>query len=77
MARLPAAGWLAPGEPQDKNAVKWTRLSCREFKDNAVRLQLFVLAYKCAVRRPNFLRRLALPSSVNFQQVAHLDKHRP
>ena len=27
------------------HAVKWTRLSCRNFRDNQVRLQLFALAY--------------------------------
>jgi hypothetical protein len=36
------------------------RLSCRRFKDNQVRLQLFALAYNLA----NFLRQLALPRSV-------------
>ena len=40
-----AEQWIKQG----KNAVKWTRLSCREFKDNAVRLQLFVLAYNLAI----------------------------
>ncbi len=34
------------------------------FQRQPVRLQLFVLAYKCAVRRPNFRRRLALPRSI-------------
>ncbi len=33
---------------------------CRTFKDNQVRLQLFALAYNLG----NFLRRLALPTSV-------------
>ena len=36
-----AEQWIKEG----KNAVKWTRLSCRAFADNQVRLQLFVLAY--------------------------------
>jgi len=45
---------------EGKNAVKWTKLSCRTFKDNQTRLQLFALAYKLA----NFLRRLALPYDV-------------
>jgi hypothetical protein len=40
-----------------KNALKWTRLSCRRFKDNQVRLQLFALSYNLG----NFLRQLALP----------------
>jgi hypothetical protein len=39
------------GRP-NKNAVKWTRLSCHDFVDNQVRLQLFVLAYNLG----NFLR---------------------
>ena len=51
-----AEQWIKEG----KNAVKWTRLSCRQFKDNAVRLQLFVLACNLA----NFLRRLALPRTI-------------
>ena len=40
--------------------MKWTRLSCRNFRDNQARLQLFALAYNLG----NFLRRLALPGSV-------------
>jgi hypothetical protein len=40
--------------------LRWTRLSCRTFRDNAVRLQLFTLAYNLA----NFLRSLALPDEV-------------
>jgi hypothetical protein len=47
---------------EGKNAVKWTRLSCRTFRNNAVRLQLHALAYNLA----NFMRTLALPD-----QVAH------
>jgi hypothetical protein len=35
-------------------------ISCHEFDDNQVRLQLFVLAYNLG----NFLRRLALPMAV-------------
>src|SRR5262245_55826913 len=45
---------------ESKNALKWTRLSGRQFKDNQVRLQLFALAYNLA----NFLRQLALPRPV-------------
>ena len=30
---------------EGKNAIKWTRLSCRKFRDNAVRLQLHALTY--------------------------------
>ena len=43
-----------------KNALNWTRLSCRRFKDNQVRLQLFALAYNLT----NFLHQLALPRAV-------------
>jgi hypothetical protein len=59
-----AEQWIKEG----KNAVKWTRLSCREFKDNQVRLQLFALAYNLA----NFLRRLALPKSVRHWTLTTL-----
>ncbi len=45
---------------QGKNAVKWTKLSCRDFVDNQVRLQSFALACNLG----SFLRRLALPRSV-------------
>ena len=45
---------------EGKHAIKWTRLSCRRFRHNAVRLQLPVLAYNLG----NFLRTLALPEAV-------------
>jgi len=48
-----AEQWIKEG----KNAVKWTRLSCHDFIDNHVRLQLFVLAYNLG----NFFRYSALP----------------
>ncbi len=48
--------WIKEG----KYALNWTRLSCHDFVDNQVRLQLFALAYNLG----NFLRRLALPKSV-------------
>src|SRR5215213_1822972 len=51
-----AERWIKEG----KLALRWTRLSCRAFRDNAVRLQLFALAYNLA----NFLRSLALPREV-------------
>ena len=51
-----AEQWIKEG----KLALRWTRLSCRSFQDNAVRLQLFALAYNLA----NFLRSLALPNEV-------------
>src|SRR5688572_8330504 len=43
-----------------KQALRWTRLSCRVFRANTVRLQLFALPYNLA----NFLRTLALPDAV-------------
>ncbi len=45
---------------EGKNAIHWTRLSCRKIRDNAVRLQLHALAYNLA----NFMRTLALPKEV-------------
>jgi hypothetical protein len=45
---------------EGKGAIKWTRLSCRTFAANAVRLQLHALAYNLG----NFLRTLALPEAV-------------
>ena len=51
-----AEQWIKEG----KYALKWTRLSCHDFVDNQVRLQLFALAYNVG----NFLRRLALPKSI-------------
>ena len=43
--------WIKKG----KGAIQWTRLSCRTFAANAVRLQLHVLAYNLG----NLLRTLA------------------
>lgn len=51
-----AEQWIKEG----KLALNWTRLSCHDFVDNQVRLQLFALAYNLG----NFLRRLALPRGV-------------
>ena len=48
--------------------MKWPRLSCRNFKDNQARLQLFALAYNLG----NFLRRLALPRSVKHWSLTTL-----
>ncbi len=59
-----AEQWIKEG----KYAVKWTRLSCRDFKDNQVRLQLFALAYNLG----NFLRRLTLPKSVQHWSLTTL-----
>src|SRR3954447_8470129 len=51
-----AEQWIKEG----KNAVTWTRLSCRSMQANAVRLQLHALAYNLA----NFFRTLVLPDEV-------------
>ena len=45
---------------QVPSAIKWTRLSCRSLRNNAVRLQLHALAYNLG----NFMRTLALPDAV-------------
>src|SRR5262249_13587891 len=63
-ARGTAEQWVKEG----KNAVKWTKLSCRRFKDNAARLHLFALAYNLA----NFLRQLVLPTSVKHWTLTTL-----
>ena len=54
--RVTREQWIKEG----KYAVEWMRLSCHQFKDNAVRLALFVLAHNLG----NFLRRLALPKEM-------------
>src|SRR5438045_629989 len=59
-----AEQWIKEG----KHAIKWTKLSCRRFADNQVRLQLFALAYNLA----NFLRRLALPPAVRHWSLTTL-----
>ena len=38
---------------EGKYAIHWTRLSCRRFRDNEVRLQLHALAYNLAVLLAN------------------------
>jgi hypothetical protein len=43
---------------EGKGAIKWTRLSCRTFAANAVRLQLH-----CAGLLGNFMRTLAMPKA--------------
>ena len=48
--------------------MNWTRLSCHDFVDNQVRLQLFALAYNLG----NFLRRLALPREVKHWSLTSL-----
>ncbi len=59
-----AEQWIKEG----KNAVRWTRLSCRSFRANAVRLQLHALAYNLA----SFLLTLALPDVVSHWSLTTL-----
>src|SRR5271170_1867479 len=59
-----AEQWIKEG----KSAVKWTRLSCHDFVDNQVRLQLFVLAYNLG----NFLRQAVLPQAVRHWTLTTL-----
>ena len=56
--------WIKEG----KNAIKWTRLSCRAFAANAVRLQLHALAYNLG----NFLRTLATPEPIRDWSLTSL-----
>ena len=59
-----AEQWIKEG----KYAIKWTRLSCHGFQQNAVRLQLFALAYNLA----NFMRTLALPQEIKHWSLTTL-----
>jgi hypothetical protein len=56
--------WIKEG----KGAIKWTRLSCRTFAANAVRLQLHALAYNLG----NFLRTLATPEPITDWSLTSL-----
>src|ERR1700679_2551804 len=51
-----------------KGAIRWTRLSCRSFAANAVRLQLHALAYNLG----NFLRTLATPEPIKDWSLTSL-----
>ena len=59
-----AEQWIKEG----KHAIKWTRLSCRQFDHNAVRLQLHALAYNLG----NFMRTLSLPEAVEHWSLTTL-----
>ena len=56
--------WIKEG----KGAIRWTRLSCRSFSANAVRLQLHALAYNLG----NFLRALATPEPIKDWSLTSL-----
>ena len=57
-------GRIIPGRnrpiKEGKYDLKWTRLSCRRFRDDQARLPVFAPACNLA----NFLRQLALPRPV-------------
>ena len=59
-----AEQWIKEG----KYALNWTRLSCKQFDSNQVRLGLFVLAYNLG----NFFRRLALPREIKHWSLRTL-----
>jgi hypothetical protein len=59
-----AEQWIKEG----KYALNWTRLSCKRFVSNQVRLWLFVLAYNLG----NFLRRLVLPKKMKHWSLRSL-----
>src|SRR5438067_2148780 len=59
-----AEQWIKEG----KNAIKWTRLSCRTFAANAVRLQLHALAYNLG----HFMRTLAMPKAAERWSMTSL-----
>ena len=59
-----AEQWIKEG----KYALHWTRLSCKRFVSNQVRLGLFVLAYNLG----NFLRRLVLPRKIKHWSLRSL-----
>ena len=59
-----AEQWIKEG----KNAIRWTRLSCRRFDHNALRLQLHALACNLG----NFMRTLALPDAVEQWSLTSL-----
>jgi hypothetical protein len=61
-----AEQWIKEG----KGAIKWTRLSCRTFVANAVRLQLHALAYNLG----NFLRTLATPEPIKDWSLTSLSE---
>ena len=62
-----AEQWIKEG----KQAMNWTRLSCRRFRSNEVRLQLGVLAYNLG----NLWRGLGLPQRIKRWSLTSL-QHR-
>ncbi len=63
MRRRECSQWIKEG----KGAIKWTRLSCRSFNANAVRLQPHALAYNLG----NFLMNVR-PASIRGKTTGDL-----
>ena len=61
-----AEQWIKEG----KTATHWTRLSCRRFRANEVRLLLSVIAHNLG----NLLRRLALPLAIQSWSLTSLQQ---
>ena len=55
---------------EGKNAIVWTRLSCRRLRNNEVRLHLHALACNLA----NIMRTLALPGAVKHWSLTSLQQ---
>ena len=53
---------------EGKNAITWTRLSCKRFCDNEVRLQLHALAYNLGV----FLQGVDLPEEIAYCSLSSI-----
>jgi hypothetical protein len=76
MSVLPGANYLGFGFnvyrdirfKEGKDAIKWTRLPCRSFAANAVRLQLHALAYNLG----NFMRTLPMPKAAQSWSLTSL-----
>ena len=62
--RCTAKQWITEG----KYALNWTRLSCKRFVSNQVRLWLLVLEYNLG----NFLRRLVIPKKIKHWSLRSL-----
>src|SRR5256885_944951 len=56
--------WIKKG----KGAIKWTRLSCRTFAANAIRLQLHALAYNLG----DFMRTLEMSKAAEAWSLTNL-----
>jgi hypothetical protein len=59
--RLDGHAKTEEGIGERKDALRWTRMSCRTLRGNAVRLQLLALAHN---KLANFLRSLVSPEQV-------------